>query len=114
MKTIFDLFETMSVPYYRQGTLKENSSMSTPFFTYWRYASPRDDYGDNKHHSKITQYYVYCYAHKDEELDELLNTFISTAEENNWLIETEGEDIPSNFYDYIGRMIRISYKENIK
>ena len=111
-KLLSDIFDEIGLPKYRQGSLLKDSNTPSTFFTYWNLDTPYDDYGDNSNHTKVHQYYVYCYSNKRQEHDKLCE-FIKLATSKGWKSNGDGQDIPCDYKNYIGRMVRIEYKENV-
>lgn len=111
-KLLSDVFDSIGLKYYRQGSLTKDLRLPSTYFTYWNVDSPFADYGDNRNHSEVHQYYVYCYSCEKQE-DIKLREFIELAKTNGWIPSGGGQDAPSEDKRYIGRMVRIDYKENI-
>lgn len=113
LNKIIGIFESIELPFRRQGTYGENEEYPPTFMTYWNINSPFEDYGDDSEHSIVHEYMIYLYSLDESELYSRLDEFIRLAKTQNFIVQGKGQDITCDDKRYVGRALRIYYRENI-
>lgn len=106
MQELFELFESMNYPYFRQGSVSDKEYPNS-FFTFWNYATPILKYRDDK--SKIYSYDVMVYFYTDDPklIYEVMDEFIVLAKERGFLIDSKAYDTPTDKDNFFGRLVQI-------
>lgn len=94
-----------------QGTLDPEEGYPDNFFTYWNWETPRDGYYNNKHSKVYWGFQIIAYSTDRSFLNEMLKKAIEKLEENNFIINSDGEDVASNLQSHTGKMIEVYFIE---
>ena len=94
-----------------QGTIDPNEGYPENFFSYWNWETPRGSYYDNKHTNVRWGFQIIAYSTDRNFLNEMTKKAIEELEKNNFIIDSEGEDIASNLKSHTGKMIEIYFIE---
>lgn len=112
MNLLFETFEELNLPYFRQGSLKDEDPYPDSFFTFWNVESELKAHYDNVSRAKSYGIQVYFYTNDFNiiytKFDELLNKL----EQKGFIREDDGWDIPSDVETHIGRTTMINYRKN--
>lgn len=111
MEKLFNLFEEIGLPYYRQGSLSEKDYPPS-FFTYWNIDTQNASFYDNKEHRYIPHIQVGFYTKKSAEVYTGMDDFVRRAKEKGFVCDGRPKDADSGKADYFGRvcLIRIMNK----
>lgn len=94
-----------------QGSLDSVNDYPDNFFTYWNWETPREGYYDNKHSKVHWGYQISAYSTDRKFLLEMMEQAIKKLEDNNFIIDSEGEDIACESKNHTGKMIEILFIE---
>jgi len=111
---IINVLDTFDYPYRRQGTYLSDEPYPPTFFTYWNIRSPFSDYGDNIAHTTIYEYMIYVYSRNESLVYSITDELINKFEKLDFVVTNKGEDISCDDKSFVGRVIRIIYKENME
>lgn len=110
-----EVFETIGLPYSRQGSYTEDEELPKSFFTFWNADTNGLLHYDNEDHSTKWFWYVYFYTKDPKIVYSKLEEFIKLAKEKGFnIIDGKGKDIPSDVPDYLGRYVKLTYVEDNK
>lgn len=112
MNELFNLFEEIGLPYFRQGSMSDEDYQPS-FFTFWNIDTPSDAFYDNEE----TKYHEYIqvgfYTNDAKIIYSKMDEFREAARSKGFVV-TRAYDAPSGRDDYYGRVcyIRILHKED--
>jgi hypothetical protein len=111
MTELFNLFDEIGLPYFRQGSLSDEE-YQPKFFTYWNIDSPRLSYYDNKSRRWAEYIQIGFYTNDADLIYSVMEDFIRRAEEKGFLVEGKPKDANADKKGYFGRVcyIRIIHK----
>lgn len=116
MKKLFDLFDEIGLPYYRQGSLSDEDYKPS-FFTYWNIDTPNDSFYDNKENSYIPYIQVGFYTNDANlifsQLDEG-GEFYTKAKEKDFIFAGRAKDANADKKDYLGRVCYVRIKNKVE
>ena len=107
-----EVFEEMGLPYSRQGSYGREDDIPESLFTFWNIKSPEKKFYDNKSNVIEWEWIVYFYTQDNSLLYTKMKEFIKMAKSKGFLIDGEGQDLPSDNPNYIGRYVVLTYVEN--
>lgn len=107
------IFLELGLDYARQGSYAEDDVIPQSLFTFWNVSTPYNGFFDNKANKKIWVWQIYFYTKDANIIYSKLDDFISLAKREGFIVEGNGNDIPSDVPNYFGRMVRINYIENL-
>lgn len=102
------IFQTIGLPYSRQGSYEEGADLPDSFFTFWNYDTPNIVFYDNEVNKKNNIWNIYFYTNDNSLLYSKLNEFIIQAKTNGFIVNGNGKDIPSDIPNYFGRYVVIN------
>lgn len=113
MQELFDLFESMGYPYFRQGSLSDDEYPNS-FFTFWNYSTPTLRHRDDESKEYSYNIMVYFYTNNPRLVYEVMDEFIALAKQRGFVIEGKSYDTPSDKDNFYGRLVhtRIVKEEN--
>lgn len=97
--------------YSRQGSYSDVSEYPPSFFTFWNYDTENAGFFDNESNKTVWFWNVYYYTNNPATLYSTMDELIGYAEEEGFIVEGKGYDIPSDRPDFIGRIITLKYVE---
>ena len=106
MNKLFELFERLGLPYFRQGTLTEKAYPAS-FFTFDNFATPFQAFYDNDNRRTIVKVQVGFYTNDVRVIYSKMNEFITEAKKAGFIVESGAYDVPSGRIDYFGRSVTI-------
>ena len=122
MQKLFDLFDEIGLPYYRQGSLSDED-YKPEFFTFWNFNTPFLRHSDNdaKEHALYVQvgYYtndakkIYTRKNKDGSIEILspIDDFCIRANASGWKVQGKPNDANADKDGFFGRVVDIIIKE---
>lgn len=103
MQRLFELYDEIGLPYFRQGSLSD-ADYPPSFFTFWNIDTPNDMFYDNKAH-RFTEYVQVGFYTNDETLIySVMDDFIERAKARGFVIEGRARDANADKKDYFGRL----------
>lgn len=113
MQELFELFEEIGLPYFRQGSLSDED-YAPSFFTFWNVDTPQDSHYDNELHRFNEYVQVGFYTSDANLIYSQMDNFIERAKEKGFTIAGLPQDADADKKDYFGRVcyIRIPKKNN--
>lgn len=114
MKELFNLFDEIGLPYFRQGSMSDED-YKPRFFTFWNIDTPNDSFYDNSERRYIEYIQVGFYTNDANliysQLDEG-GEFFTKAKQRGFVFEGRAKDANADKKDYFGRVcyIRIIHK----
>ena len=111
MKELFEIFEELGLPYFRQGTLSDDNYPDS-FFTFSNFDTPNTSFYDNYGKRYIEKVSVGFYTNDPSFIYSKMNEFIEKAKAREIVVEGRGSDAPSGKENYYGRKITINIIHN--
>lgn len=112
MERLFDLFEEIGLPYFRQGSLSDDE-YEPSFFTYWNIDTPNDSFYDNSEHRFIEYVQVGFYTNDARKIYSVMNDFIDKAKAKGFVADGRPKDANADKDNYYGRVCYIRIINNI-
>ena len=111
MQELFNLFEEIGLPYYRQGSMSDEDYQPS-FFTFWNVDTPNDSFYDNAEHRFIEYIQVGFYTSDASKIYSVMEDFIERAKAKGFVLEGRPKDANADKANYYGRVcyIRIIHK----
>jgi len=94
-----------------QGTLDPEDGYPDNFFSYWNWETPRDGYYNNKHTKVYWGFQIIAYSSDRNFLNKMTKRAIEELEKNEFITDSDGEDIASNIKSHTGKMIEVYFIE---
>lgn len=111
MQKLFDLFDEIGLPYFRQGSLSD-ADYKPEFFTFWNIDTPNDSFYDNAEHRFIEYVQVGFYTNDANKIYSGMDDFIEKAKQKGFVVQGRAKDANADKDNYFGRVcyIRIIHK----
>lgn len=111
MQELFNLFEEIGLPYFRQGSLSDKDYKPS-FFTFWNIDTPNDSFYDNAEHRFIEYVQVGFYTNDASKIYSVMENFIEQAKRKGFVVQGRAKDANADKDNYFGRVcyIRIIHK----
>lgn len=114
MQRLFELFDEIGLPYFRQGSMSDEDYQPS-FFTFWNVDTPQDAHYDNELHRFNEYVQIGFYTNDASKIYSQLDvngTFYNKAKEKGFVIAALPQDAPADKENYFGRVsyIRIPNK----
>lgn len=106
MKQLFDLFDEIGLPYFRQGSLSDED-YAPSFFTFWNIDSPNLQIRDNEAKTFAEYVQVGFYTNNANKIYSVMDDFIDRAKEKGFVVEGRARDANADKDDYFGRVCYI-------
>lgn len=106
MQQLFELFEEIGLPYYRQGSLSDKD-YKPAFFTFWNIDTPQDSHYDNKLIRFNEYVQVGFYTNDAKLIYSQMDDFITRARAKGFVIATLPQDANADKDNYFGRVCYI-------
>lgn len=106
MQELFNLFDSMNYPYFRQGSLSDEDYPNS-FFTFWNYSTPNLRHRDNKSREYCENVMVYFYTNDPTKIYSVMDEFITLAKQKGFIVEGKAYDTPTDKDTYFGRLVAI-------
>ena len=107
MQELFNLFEKIGLPYFRQGSLSDEDYKDS-FFTYWNINTPNTSYYDNNETRYIEDVMIYFYTNDAKLIYSKMDEFIEEAKKAGFVVTSRAYDTPADKDNYYGRLVRIN------
>ena len=111
MQKLFNLFEEMNLPYYRQGSLSDEE-YKPEFFTFWTIDAPNLRHRDNKAKDYCLYIQVGYYTNDAKKIYSVMDEFIEKAKAKGFVVEGRAKDANADKDDYFGRVCYIRIINN--
>lgn len=106
MQQLFDLFEEIGLPYFRQGSMSDKDYQPA-FFTFYNIDTPNMSYYDNKE-TRFNEYIQVCsFTNDANKVYSLMQDFIKRAKEKGFVIQGRDHDTDAGRPDFLGRRVYI-------
>lgn len=106
MQKLFDLFDEIGLPYFRQGSMSD-ADYKPSFFTFWNIDTPNDSFYDNRE-TRYVEYVQVCFYTNDANLIySQMDDFIARAKQKGFAVQGRAHDTPADRDDYYGRFALI-------
>lgn len=112
MQKLFNLFEEIGLPYFRQGSLSDEDYKPS-FFTFWNIDTPNDSFYDNAEHRYIEYVQVGFYTNDANKIYSVMDDFIERAKSKGFVIAGRARDANADKADYFGRICYIRIIHNV-
>lgn len=112
MQELFNLFEEIGLPYYRQGSMSD-ADYQPSFFTFWNIDTPNDSFYDNAEHRYIEYVQVGFYTNNAVLIYSVMEDFIQRAKAKGFVLEGRPKDANADKDNYYGRVCYIRIIHNI-
>lgn len=106
MQEVFNLFESMGYPYFRQGSLTDETYPNS-FFTFWNYATPNLSFYDNQERRYVERIQVCFYTNDANLIYSVIDLFIAEAKKVGFVVSGRAYDVPADKDNYYGRLVNI-------
>lgn len=109
MQKLFDLFEEIGLPYYRQGSLSDEDYPPS-FFTYWNIDTPNGSFYDNNATRQIPYIQVGWYTNDANKIYSQLDKdgeFYKKAKAKDFVFAGGAKDANADKDNYFGRVCYI-------
>lgn len=106
MQKLFDLFEEIGLPYYRQGSLSDEEYKPS-FFTFWNIDTPNDSFYDNHETRYIEYVQVGFYTNDASKIYSVMDEFIEKAKAKGFVLQGRARDANADKDNYFGRVCYI-------
>lgn len=103
MQKLFDLFNEIGLPFYRQGSLSDEDYKPS-FFTFWNIDTPNASFYDNHETRYIEYVQVGLYTNDAEKIYSVMDEFIKKAKERGFVVEGRAQDANADKENYYGRV----------
>lgn len=112
MQKLFDLFDEIGLPYFRQGSLSDDE-YEPSFFTYWNIDTPNDSFYDNHETRYIEYVQVGFYTNDARKIYSVMDEFITKAKAKGFVVDGRPKDANADKDNYYGRVCYIRIINNI-
>lgn len=112
MQELFNLFDEIGLPYFRQGSLSDDTYPSS-FFTYWNISTDNNLTYDNTEHRYVERVMVYFYTNDANLIYSQMDDFIVRAKSKGFVVEGRAYDTSSGKSDYYGRLVPVQIINNL-
>ena len=106
MKELFELFEEIGFPYFRQGSMSD-ADYQPSFFTFWNIDTPNDSFYDNGEHRYIEYVQVGFYTNDAKLIYTQMDDFVKRAKAKGFVVEGRPRDASADKDNYFGRMVYV-------
>lgn len=113
MKKLFDLFDEIGLPYFRQGSLSD-SDYPQKFFTYWNIDTPNTSFYDNKEHRFVEYIQVGYYTNNANEVYTGMDEFCEKAKAKGFVLQGRPQDADADKDNYFGRVCYLRIINNLE
>lgn len=106
MQKLFELFDEIGLPYFRQGSLTDET-YPPEFFTFWNIDTPNASFYDNKEHRYIEYVQIGFYTNDASKIYSQLDEggeFFTKAKERGFVFDGRARDANADKADYFGRV----------
>lgn len=104
MQELFDLFDDIGLPYFRQGSLSDNNYPNS-FFTFWNIDTPEMSFYDNDSKRYCEYVQVAFYTNDASLIYSQMDDFISRAKALGFVTQGLARDTNADKADYFGRLV---------
>lgn len=108
---LFKIFDEFGLPYFLQGTWKDDEPYPDSFFTYWNVDSQLLADYDDDFRAKAYEIQVYYYTNDFANIYVVFDELLKRLRENGFILEDDGWDIPSDVKTHIGRTTMVLYRK---
>lgn len=114
MQKLFDLFDEIGLPYFRQGSMSD-ADYQPDFFTYFNIDTVNASFYDDRETRYIVYVQVGFYTNNANNIYKQMDDFILRAKEKGFVVEGRAKDANADKPDYFGRVcyIRIIHKSEV-
>lgn len=115
MQKLFELFEEIGLPYFRQGSLSDED-YPPDFFTFWNIDTPNDSFYDNHETRYIPYIQIGWYTNDASKIYSQLEEggdFYQKAKEKGFVFDGRAKDAPADKDNYYGRVCYLRIIHNI-
>lgn len=106
MQELFELFDEIGLPYYRQGSMSD-ADYKPDFFTFWNIDTPNLQIRDNEARSYVEYVQVGFYTNNAENIYSVMDNFISNAKAKGFVVVGRAQDANADKDNYFGRVCYI-------
>lgn len=112
MQKLFELFEEIGLPYFRQGSLADKE-YPPAFFTFWNTDTENESFYDDKERRYIEYVQIGFYTNDATKIYSVIDDFIKRAEARGFVVEGRARDADADNPEYFGRVCFIRIINNI-
>ena len=106
MNKLFELFNKLGLPYFRQGTLSTDNYPES-FFTFDNFSTTFQAYYDNSNWKEIVKVQVGFYTNNVSLIYSKMDEFLAEAKAVGFVLKGGAYDVPSGKDNYFGRSVAI-------
>ena len=106
MQKLFDLFDEIGLPYFRQGSMSDKDYQPS-FFTFWNIDTPSDSFYDNDYRRYVEYIQVGFYTSDAALIYSQMDDFVRRAKEKGFVIAILPQDANADKKNYYGRVCYI-------
>ena len=111
MQELFNLFDEIGLPYFRQGSMTDGD-YAPSFFTFWNIDTPNDSFYDNSARRYIEYVQVGFYTNNARLIYSQMDDFIKRAKEKGLVVEGRAKDANADKDNYYGRVCYVRIIHN--
>lgn len=111
MEQLFDLFNEIGLPYFRQGSMSD-ADYQPSFFTFFNIDTINDSFYDDRETRYIEYVQVGFYTNDANKIYTQMNDFIRRAKAKGFVVQGRARDANADKANYYGRVcyLRIIHK----
>lgn len=106
---LIELVSSLGYPVFRQGSLTEDETYPSTFFTYWNNTEINHSAYDNDTAIMQYEYDLNVYSTSIDTCYELLDQATKLLKEHKFIVTQFGFDLYSDEITHVGRGINVSY-----
>lgn len=115
MQKLFDLFDKIGLPYFRQGSMSDEDYKPS-FFTFWNVNTDNDSFYDNEEHRYIEYVQIGFFTNDARKIYSQLDEggeFLTKAKQIGFVFDGRARDADADKPDYYGRVCFIRIINNL-
>lgn len=106
---LIELLQSFGFSVFRQGSLSDNESYPSTFFTFWCNEEMENSAYDNETQSVYYDFDINVYSVDVQRVYSLLNEARKKLKENGFVVIRRGYDIGSDETSHVGRGMNVAY-----
>lgn len=106
---LIELLQSFGFSVFRQGSLSDNESYPSTFFTFWCNEEMENSAYDNETQSVYYDFDVNVYSNDAQQIYDLLSKARKLLKENGFTIVRRAYDIASDEITHVGRGMNVIY-----
>lgn len=108
---LIQILEQFNYPVYRQGSMSNDDTYPSTFFTFWNNDSPDHSHYDGKEYGTAWDYEINVYSDDPELTYSVLAEARAALKQAGWITIGKGYDVASDEVTHTGRGLEVIYLE---